>query len=437
VDQDQNQALAADLCERALFTFGRVTTSSFRQKLEQGQARLDFRRPENRQFWLAGYHYIKSLIRKGTYRTALEWSKLLLSLDNTDPYAMKNFVHVLAIRAQESKWFLEFCDSGARSSDKDDDLYIKQTKVLAKLQQKDADGARVDLVEGMETLPWLYCSLFQALNVEAPSPIWGVEPDTDERRLWTNLYIRQAKDIWNNSQATSLLKEAAKAAKKIDINDLPAGTPCDLRTARLAYLEGDTGLLKDVPKHLLEREPQYQFDPLPPAKEDNIFTSMGGQLPWLHEKSRGTLLEQLLGRRLQFGGRRIIAGQAPGGPAGPGPDFGDVDIDEILDFSDDDTESDEGDDRDALRIPDDFVEEYAQNQDRPEAGLLASLAEFLYGRFGAPVNNSEGAVAGSADVGEGEMPGTWPSERRDENPEDGHQPPPRGEDPGTDNNQRG
>ena len=72
--QDQNSALSAELCERALFTLGRVTLSSFRKKLEQGKARVDFRRPENRQFWLAGYHYLKTLIMKGTYRTALELS---------------------------------------------------------------------------------------------------------------------------------------------------------------------------------------------------------------------------------------------------------------------------------------------------------------------------------------------------------------------------
>ncbi len=36
--QDQNSALAADLCERALYTFGRVTLSSFRKKL--GRVRL-------------------------------------------------------------------------------------------------------------------------------------------------------------------------------------------------------------------------------------------------------------------------------------------------------------------------------------------------------------------------------------------------------------
>src|SRR5687768_3388123 len=61
--QDQNMALASELCERALFSFGRVVTNAFRQDMERGRARLNFRRPENRQFWLAGYHYLRSLVR--------------------------------------------------------------------------------------------------------------------------------------------------------------------------------------------------------------------------------------------------------------------------------------------------------------------------------------------------------------------------------------
>src|SRR4051812_41560915 len=93
--QDQNMALAAELCERALFTFGRVATSAFRQDIEHGHARLDFRRPENRQFWLAGYQYLRSLIRKGTYRTALEWAKLMFALDRTDPYGMRHYIQFL------------------------------------------------------------------------------------------------------------------------------------------------------------------------------------------------------------------------------------------------------------------------------------------------------------------------------------------------------
>ncbi|KAF3358539.1 hypothetical protein VdG1_00099 [Verticillium dahliae VDG1] len=152
--QDQNASLAAELIERALFTFGRVTTSAFRQKLAQGRARLDFKRPENREFWLAGYHYIKSLMRKGTFRTAFEWAKLLYSLNPNDP-------------------------------------------------------------------------------------------PQGHAKYWTDIYLHMAKDLWNNGQATALLQAAVKRAGRDEAKQLQSADvgPSDLRTARFAFLEGDTKIM--------------------------------------------------------------------------------------------------------------------------------------------------------------------------------------------------
>ncbi|KAH7367155.1 transcriptional repressor TCF25-domain-containing protein [Plectosphaerella cucumerina] len=277
--QDQNASLAADLCERALFTFGRVTTSAFRQKMEIGKARLDFKRPENREFWLAGYHYLKSLIRKGTYRTAFEWAKLLYSLNPNDPYAMKNFLHPLAIRARQAQWLVDFCASPEHMRGETDDVYMKQTVPLALLQLGDKYKAIKAAFQGMERLPWLYCALFQELNLDPPPPIWGVKPQGDSQ-YWTNIYLSQAKDLWDNPAAITVLKEAVKLALKVDVQDLPKDGPSDLRTARFAFLEGNTKLIAGVPRHILAQQPNYEFDPLPPPKAENIFSSTGVQLPW-------------------------------------------------------------------------------------------------------------------------------------------------------------
>ncbi|GJN85075.1 hypothetical protein PLIIFM63780_008639 [Purpureocillium lilacinum] len=286
--QDQNMALAGELCERALFTFGRVTTSTFRQDVEHGRARLDFRRPENRQFWLAGYHFLKSLIRKGTYRTALEWAKLLHAIDpQGDPYAMKHFIHFLAIRAYESRWLIDFLESQSGNDADGGAEYLRQTLVLAKLQAGDVDGARQDLAQGIQRLPWLYCALFQDLNLDAPPSIWGTSADSNARSFWTKLYIYQTKDLWNNTQATSLLQDVAKSLNKVDTSNLPQDdAPPGLGPTRLAYLEGQTSLLAVAPRALLESQPNYEFDPLPPPEKDNIFTSEGTQLPWRDDQQR-------------------------------------------------------------------------------------------------------------------------------------------------------
>ncbi|KAK6845492.1 hypothetical protein PG995_015602 [Apiospora arundinis] len=282
--QDQNSALAADLCERALFTLGRVSISTFRQKLVEGKARLDFRRPENRQFWLAGYHYLKSLVMKGTYRTALEWTKLILSMDLADPYGVIHFLHPLAIRAHESKWFIDFCDSEALDECDTAQDYIRQTLVLARLQQKDNAGAKALLVEGMERLPWLYSSLFKALGLDVPRAIWGTEPRNEHENLFTELYVHQTKPLWDNTQAIGLLKEAAASAQKLSLDLLAPPPAAGRNVGRFVYLDNTPALMGLVPDGMLHSFPNWDFDPLPPAQEENIFSYDTQKLQWTPDR---------------------------------------------------------------------------------------------------------------------------------------------------------
>ncbi|KAG8162959.1 hypothetical protein KVR01_007437 [Diaporthe batatas] len=282
--RDSNAALAADLLERALFTFGRVTLSSFRKKLERGVARLDFKRPENRQFWLAGYHYIKSLMQKGTYNTALEWTKLFLSLSPNDEYGILNFTHVLAIYAYESEWFIELCNSSYFNSDEYDlpmKEYYRQSVVLAKLLLNDRDGALKDLIHGMETLPWLYSSLCSAVNIDTPKAVWGVQPRNDDDALYTELYIHMAKDLWKKeSGAIPLLKEAGGLARKADVKSLPLAREVPLSIGRFIYLDNTPELMGLVPTDMLHASPNFDYDPLPPAREENIFSNEWQEYPW-------------------------------------------------------------------------------------------------------------------------------------------------------------
>lgn len=282
--RDSNAALAADLLERALFTFGRVTLSSFRKKLERGVARMDFRRPENRQFWLAGYHYIKSLLQKGTYNTALEWTKLFLSLSPNDEYGMLNFTHVLAIYAYESEWFIELCNSSYFNSDEYDlpmKDYYRQSCVLAKLLNNDREGALKDLVHGMETLPWLYSSLCSAVNIDTPKAIWGVQPRNDDDALYTELYIHMAKDLWKKERdAIPLLKEAGGLAKKPNLGSLLPAQEVPLSIGRFIYLDNTPELMGLVPPDMLHASPNFDYDPLPPSKEENIFSNEWQEYPW-------------------------------------------------------------------------------------------------------------------------------------------------------------
>lgn len=449
--QDQNPALAAELCERALFTFGRVTTSAFRQKVEQGTARLDFRRPENREFWLAGYHYLKSLVRKGTHRTALEWARLLFSLNPNDPYAMKNFLHPLAIRAREAQWLINFCDTEEfTTTDAPDDLYIRQTLVLAKLQlggpgiarnkqeeEEKRKEARELAREGMQRLPWLYAALFQALNVDVPQPLWGIRAD-GPRRYWTEMYLHQAKDLWDNAQAIGVLKEAAaQLTGKVDARALPQDKPSDLRTARLAFLEGNTKIITEIPRHILAQQPNYEFDPLPPPLGENIFSSRGMRCPWeeAREVSESAEARNFL-ERLQRQMDRVRARQGAGAGAGAAAGGGIGIAGEGLegDFDDDGVEAFGGFEEDDA---DEGV--FGGNNDGEEVGGMAEaipehertaiqrlMADFLGPLFGTATSatgdedeasgddRGQGSARGADDSGRpATMPGAYETDEED------------------------
>ncbi|KAI1381616.1 DUF654-domain-containing protein [Hypoxylon crocopeplum] len=278
---EQNWALAADLCERALFSFGRVSLSAFRQKLERGQARLSFKRPENRQFLLAGYHHLKNLIMRGTYRTALEWSKLLLSVEHADHYGIIHFIHPLAIQAHESEWFMDLCNSQILDLDlavQDAQDYIKQTLVLAKLQQNDTAGAKALLVDGMERLPWLYSHLFKSLNLDVSGSIWGTQPRNQQEELHTHVYVHQTKALWDNVHAITLLKEAANEAKKM--TTFPPPPPVTANFARFVYLLEIPSLIGSVPRELIDSAVNWEFDPLPPPFHENVFSYDTQKIPW-------------------------------------------------------------------------------------------------------------------------------------------------------------
>ncbi|TGJ80644.1 hypothetical protein E0Z10_g8122 [Xylaria hypoxylon] len=426
--QDQNSALSADLCERALFTFGRVALSRFRQKMEEGKARLDFMRPENRQFWLAGYHYLKNLVMKGTYRTALEWAKLLFSMDLNDPYGMIHFIHPMAIRAHESKWFIDFCDSEVLDNFDTVQDYIRQTLVLARLQQKDTAGAKALLVEGMERLPWLYSSLYKALNLDVPKAIWGMQPRDGHEELFVQLYIHQTKSLWDNAQATGLLKEVAREAKKPDFQTFGFPPVVGRNVARFVYLDNTPSLMGHVPGDLLSASPNWEFDPVPPLKEENMFSYDSQQQPWMPPEQHG--LRGLDIPRDRRALRRLLARVREGGAP---PEFdallqggAPLDFDALFQEAIAEVNRNDAGDGDDDEDADEDEATDAESREALGPGIFQTLMDLFIvrGRGGGGGGESEGdneLIHDHWSLAESElenrMPGAWGSDTDDELPE--------------------
>ncbi|RKF59872.1 Ribosome quality control complex subunit 1 [Erysiphe neolycopersici] len=272
-----NNSLSSDLLERALFFLGKAATSHFTSKLSQGKARLNFARFENRELWLAGYHYIKSLMMKGTYRTALEWAKLLLSLDpENDPYGMRLLIHNLSLRGHECKWLFDFYDTGLHiqrsiNGDSRSQSFYSHTSpslALAAIYTKNRAKAREILRESMIRLPWLYYSLFRDLNLDIPPCLMSYyEPESEADVLFTKIYISQTKDLWVTPETTSLLMEIGNTITKIEYiihNDY--SKLVTLNVVRFVYLDGSPEMLGLIPMELRNYNINSDSDPIPPIQ---------------------------------------------------------------------------------------------------------------------------------------------------------------------------
>uniref|UniRef100_UPI00398EBE19 ribosome quality control complex subunit TCF25 n=1 Tax=Pristiophorus japonicus TaxID=55135 RepID=UPI00398EBE19 len=96
----EDQEMARDLIEKALYCFESAFHPVF--SLTNGNSRLDYRRAENRSFFLALYKHMIFLEKRGCPRTALEFCKLIRCLDpERDPLCALLIIDLLALRARE------------------------------------------------------------------------------------------------------------------------------------------------------------------------------------------------------------------------------------------------------------------------------------------------------------------------------------------------
>lgn len=174
--QEKDYATAGLLLERALFSFGRALHTSFAAKLAQGKVRLDFRRPENREFWLVVWRYIANISMRATWRTAYEWAKLLISIDPMgDPYCMSLMIDRLAIRSRQLDNFIGLAQSKML---RDKWLMLPNicfsTALAMKLSGRSSESSQRVLVTAMEQLPWVAARLLKELGVDKLPPVfWG------------------------------------------------------------------------------------------------------------------------------------------------------------------------------------------------------------------------------------------------------------------------
>ncbi|KAF1942345.1 DUF654-domain-containing protein [Clathrospora elynae] len=207
--QQRENAAASDMLERALFTFGRSVHSTFSANLAAGKARLDFRRPENREFWLAVWRYIATLGIRATWRTSFEWAKLLIAMDpERDPYCLRLLIDQLALKGRDPQALVDIVEADSLQRQWKVPPNLAFSVALAHDRIKQPQKARTALRNAIKEYPWIAARLCRELEISPiPKPVWGKEPNGDYQELLCQLYVPKAKDLWNTSEGTSLLVE--------------------------------------------------------------------------------------------------------------------------------------------------------------------------------------------------------------------------------------
>jgi hypothetical protein len=260
-----DHATSGDLLERALFSFGRAAHSTFAKNLAEGKARLNFRRAENREFWLASWRYMQNLTMRATWRTVFEWAKLLISLSpEEDPYGLWLVLDQYALRSRQDLDYINISRNTNLAKVHGNLPNIQLSQALAEFRSGDSRKGRQALYTAIGKYPWVIARLLQETNQDAPPGIWGSEPRTNYEKLHCELYALRAKDLWNTPEHSALLVEISSALSDAVSPSPPDDTQISRREARHVLLTDNPTLIALIPRALTEQLTSAS-DPLPPT----------------------------------------------------------------------------------------------------------------------------------------------------------------------------
>ncbi|KAJ3193990.1 Transcription factor 25 [Irineochytrium annulatum] len=297
-------AKAAEYVERALHVYERSFHSMF--GLASGSCQLPYEYRENRAFHLALGRHVNFVGRRGCWRTCLEVSKLLLSIDpEEDPLGAMLGLDFYAVKAREFEWFQrlwrEWGGHGIEGSDGAaadveivgmPNLEFGIALVEWELENKEtnlaAGGTRRKSSELLRrailNYPVAVVLLLDKAATTDPyitnSPVFtdvGNPVETDSEKavdILIRLFVERSHPLWKEPEVLAWLRQVAGEVANLGLHD--AAVKNGLENRRTAYTEG---LPLNVSRHIYvseysnlmpflpasaTRRGMNAFDPMPP-----------------------------------------------------------------------------------------------------------------------------------------------------------------------------
>ncbi|XP_074865135.1 ribosome quality control complex subunit TCF25 isoform X2 [Carettochelys insculpta] len=290
----EDQEMARDLVERALYSLECAFHPVF--SLTSGTCRLDYRRPENRAFYLSLFKHMVFLEKRGCPRTALEFCKLILSLDpENDPLCVLLLVDWLCLRAREyaflARLFQEW--EGHRNLSQLPNFAFSVPLAYFFLSQQDAELSEAELSQARERAAHLlqnalimfpgalmllldHCSV-QPDSMVASHSFFGLQAQLSQPPALNQLvclYVGRTHSLWKEPAVMAWLEtNVHEVLRRVEAREAVVEEAAQKREVRYQsaprniYRHVLLSELKEATAALpleVTAQPVMGFDPLPP-----------------------------------------------------------------------------------------------------------------------------------------------------------------------------
>ncbi|KAL7310429.1 hypothetical protein PS15m_009933 [Mucor circinelloides] len=283
---------AGDFIERALYACERALHPQF--SLSTGTARLSYKRSENRSFFLAIFRHIQFLTRRGCWKTAFEFNKLLFSLDPvSDPLGALLSLDYHALSAKDYEYVVKMqsewkTDGHLYPVELADMPNFAYSAAYARFKMSEKSKNSEDVVQGTKMMkeaiqkyPLVYCRLLEKLG----------EPEADEIVQLTQYipneymdimqlsYIERTFEMWKEPEVLEWLKSVGSSTLPVVVNQpqkIQQRLLCDekenvpLSVCRYIVLIDIQKLLSYLPSSVTSSSYQM-YDPLPPTDSETMY----------------------------------------------------------------------------------------------------------------------------------------------------------------------
>merc|ERR1719154_25434 len=301
----EDSAMAGELIERSLYVLESSFHFSF--SLANINCHLDYRRQENRCFFIALFRQISFVSNRACYRTALELTKILLNLDpKEDPMAGILMVDFFALRARENQWFRDFYTVLEKKRNLDQLPNMVYSLALATFHLSLVDTSLQDtadqlLQDAIISFPDVLLPLLDKCSIDVPMSVstnsYFMDTRATPAALATlcSLYVHRTYHCWKEPEVLPWLEKNCTAVISL-IDNKVEKVERSIEHRRIRY----QGLPRNIHRHVimsefasvvlalpvsLARAPATSWDPLPPTDSINTYTAPSRQQTVLDDPS--------------------------------------------------------------------------------------------------------------------------------------------------------